>query len=322
MNEEYVARINRVMDYIEKHLDHELTLEELARVASFSRFHFHRVFGAMVGETLNHFIQRLRAEKAASQLRYNPKKSITEIALDCGFSSPATFGRVFRSFFQMSASEWRALKPEAESKIGKTDGKPRETISSGCGDEASVESYLDPTTREVKWRIEMKTESKLKAEVEVKELPEMQVAYLRHVGPYQGDSALFGRLWGRMMQWAVPRGLFRPPETTTLTIYHDDPEITEEEKLRLSICITVPPETPAEGEIGRMAIAGGKYAIARFEISAEQYGEAWAAVYGGWLPQSGFQPDDRPPLEICRNDPKQHPEGKHVVDICVPVRPL
>jgi len=71
-----------------------------------------------------------------------------------------------------------------------------------------------------------------------------------------------------------------------------------------------------------MTVAGGSYAIAHFEIAVDQYAEAWNAVFGGWLPQSGYQPDDRPALEICRNDPEQHPEGKHIVDICVPVRPL
>jgi AraC family transcriptional regulator len=73
--EEYVARINRVIDYIESHLDERLSLERLAKVANFSPFHFHRIFGAMVGQTLNQFIARLRAEKAAMQLVSNPKKT-------------------------------------------------------------------------------------------------------------------------------------------------------------------------------------------------------------------------------------------------------
>jgi len=57
---EYTARINRVIDYIDANLDKQLTLTELAEVAAFSRFHFHRIFAAMRGETLNHYIQRVR----------------------------------------------------------------------------------------------------------------------------------------------------------------------------------------------------------------------------------------------------------------------
>jgi AraC-like DNA-binding protein len=54
LRQEYVGRVNRVIDYIEENIDTELTLETLAKVASFSRFHFHRIFSALVGETLNH----------------------------------------------------------------------------------------------------------------------------------------------------------------------------------------------------------------------------------------------------------------------------
>jgi AraC family transcriptional regulator len=93
---EYTARINRVIDYIEKHIDKNLAREDLASVANFSPFHFHRIFGAMVGETLNQFIQRIRIEKAAVQLINHPKKSITEIAFDCGFSGSSTFARTFK----------------------------------------------------------------------------------------------------------------------------------------------------------------------------------------------------------------------------------
>jgi AraC family transcriptional regulator len=63
---EYLARIHRVTDYIERHLEERLTLERLAAVANFSPFHFHRVFTACVGESLYRFIHRLRLEKAAN----------------------------------------------------------------------------------------------------------------------------------------------------------------------------------------------------------------------------------------------------------------
>ena len=106
--EEYRARINRVIDYIEANIDRDLSLSELAEVAHFSPFHFHRIFRAMVGETLNGFIQRIRLEKAAMKLALNPRESITEIALDCGFSSPSVFARAFRETFGMSASQWRS----------------------------------------------------------------------------------------------------------------------------------------------------------------------------------------------------------------------
>jgi len=51
------------------------------------------------------------------------------------------------------------------------------------------------------------------------------------------------------------------------------------------------------GEIGKAVIAAGKNAVAHFEIKSDQFTEAWNAVYGGWLPESGYQPDDRPCFE-------------------------
>ena len=148
------------------------------------------------------------------------------------------------------------------------------------------------------------------------------VAYVRHIGPYRGDSALFERLFGKLMKWAGPRGLLRFPETKMITVYHDDPEMTDEQKLRIEACLTVPEDTPVEGEIGKMTIAGGKVAVAHFEIAADEYEQAWKLVFGDWLPESGYIPDDRPCYEVYHNDPNEHPEHKHIVDICVPVVPL
>jgi len=317
--EDYIARINRVQDYIETNLDKELTLDELARVANFSQFHFHRIFSAMTGETLYQFISRVRLVKAANQLSVNPKKSMTEIALDCGFSSSAVFSRSFRSMFDMSPSEWRE---GGGSKYRKEHRNFDQPSGNQGKDSASFHVYLEDVTSTLKWRVEMTAEKKLNAEVEVKDLDEMTVAYVRHVGPYAGDTELFMGLFGKLMQWAGPRGLVQPPATKFVTVYHDDPDIVELSKQRISCGLTVAPDTEVDGEVNKLTVPAGSYALGRFEIDASQYGDAWKAMYQGWLPESGYQPDDRPCFEIYLNDPKQHPEGKHIVDIVVPVKPL
>ena len=116
----------------------------------------------------------------------------------------------------------------------------------------------------------MQGENSLKAEVEVRDIPEFHMAYVRHVGPYAGDMELFARLWEKIMKWAGPRGLLNFPETKMLSVYHDSPEITDPGKLRTSVGISVPEDTPVDGEIGKMVIPAGKYAMARFEISPER----------------------------------------------------
>ena len=168
----------------------------------------------------------------------------------------------------------------------------------------------------------MENEKQIFTEIAVKNWPDIPVVYVRHVGPYKGDSGLFEKLYSKLMTWAGPRGLLQNPEMRMFNIYHDNPEITDDDKLRLSVCLTAPADTKVDGEIGKMTIPGGNYAVGRFEIDVNQYQEAWDAMWGGWLPQSGYQPADCPCLEECLNNPADHPGGKHIINICIPVKPL
>jgi AraC family transcriptional regulator len=320
LRDEYIARINRVIDYIEKNIDKELSLESLANVANFSRYHFHRIFKAMMGETLNQFILRIRIERAATLLTHNPKMSITEIAFDCGFSGSATFARAFKDAFDMPASEWRTTGHQHHRKNCKTNSKQSKSVGKIGKDLSTSSYYIDAQTNNPKWRIKMMDKNQIT--VEVKEFPELHVAYLRHIGPYQGDGKLFGQLIGKLMKWAGARGLINFPNTQLLIVYHDDPKVTEDEKLRTSVCLTIPKETAVDGEFGKMTVHGGAYAVAGFELDDDEFQQAWDTVYGAWLPDSGYQPDNYPCLEIYHNDPKEHPENKHIVDICIPVKPL
>jgi AraC family transcriptional regulator len=319
LREEYRARVNRVIDYIQANIDQELSLSKLAEIAGFSVFHFHKIFSSLVEETLYGFIQRIRVEKAASMLLQNPKESITDIALSCGFSGASTFARTFREAFNMSASEWRNsgyLK----------DRKNRQTVRKEWRVENNYQQEFDPhlnySVNKQEWRVEMKPNKNLVANIEVKDTPEMHIVYIRHIGPYAGDVDLFNRLFSKLYSWAGPRGLLTSPETKTVTIYHDSPELTDPNKLRIDVGITVLPDTKVDGEVGKVKIPAGKNAIAHFEIRTDQYTDAWSTIYGGWLPESGYQPDDRPCFELYLNDAKTHPEGKCIVDIYVPVKPL
>lgn len=314
--QEYRARINRAIDYIEAHLHEPLKLEDVAAAAFFSPYHFHRIFGSMVGETLGDFIQRVRLEKAARLLMANPGMSVTRIAMDCGYGSSAAFARAFRKAHGMTASEWRAGGHTEKSKNGKTVRKDGEEAGAPAPYAGGTEQQGDASHG----RTAMPDVKPL--DVKVEAIPEMPVAYVRHIGPYAGDEALFKRLFGQLMAWAGPRNLLRFPQTQMLVVYHDDPGITDDAKLRISVCITVPEGTEGSGEVGTMTLPGGQTARARFELAGNEYGEAWKAVFGGWLPDSGYQPDDRPAYELYLNNPEEHPEGKAILDICVPVRPL
>lgn len=307
MQSEYISRINKTFDYIDSNLDKPLTLEELASVASFSRFHFSRIFHSIVGETPFQFIQRVRIEKAAMLLLTNRKMNISDIATKCGFSDLSVFSRNFKSCFGVSPTSYRVNNPQ-NSNLSQTDSKSSQS-------EAKAVPYFCPELQTIKWRTNMK----LNKSVEIKELPKMTLAYIRHIGPYKGDDKLFEGLWNRLFAWAGPRGLIGGKDFRSLVIYHDDPGVTIEDKLRMSVCITVPPETKVDGEIGKMELDAAKYVIARFEVNAQQFQEAWDWLYGEWFPASGYQPDEKPCFEMYPEEPR---DGKFVVDICVPVKPM
>ncbi|MGE5365426.1 MAG: AraC family transcriptional regulator [Bacteroidota bacterium] len=316
---EYTQRINRVIDYVETHLDEELNAGMLADIANFSRFHFQRIFKSFTGESLYQFIQRVRLEKAAGLLIGNTSKSVTEIALECGFSGSATFARAFKDTYGISASGFRSRKCKPDSTICKPLGNTSKEFEVSSSYFSGV---TNSNTNKQIWRIRMKTNSKLECQVRVEDIEEFTVAYIRHIGPYKGDEKMFMGLFDRLFRWAGPRGFLEAPDVKVIIVYHDNPEITKEENLRTSVCVSVPADAETGGEIGKMQIPGGKYAIAKFEISAEEYEDAWNAICGGWLPESGYQPDDRPPFELSLNDPQTHPEHKHIVDIYLPVKPL
>jgi len=176
---EYIQRINRVMDYVDTHLDGDLSLGNLAKVANFSASHFHRIFGAMVGERLNQFIGRVRAERAATRLLSNPNASITEIALDCGYSGSATFARAFRDHFEMSASDWRAGGFEQHRKIGKLLGKNGQTVHNIRKDDADSGGYVGSMEQRLQRRFDMDSIKGINYQVDVRDMDALEVATLR-----------------------------------------------------------------------------------------------------------------------------------------------
>jgi AraC family transcriptional regulator len=284
-----------------------MTLEELASVANFSKYHFNRVFSSIVGETPFRFILRLRLEKAASLMLANKKESITEIAFRCGFSDISIFSRNFKSRFNISASKYRDEKLNI-SNIS-------QTISNSEQRKENPALYFCAVQQPNNWSIRME----LNKSVEIQELPHMTVAYIRNMGPWNGDQEIYQSLRNKLFIWAGARGLMGGKDFKYLILYHDNPNVALNDKLRMSLCVTIPPETQVDGEIGKMELEAAKYVIARFELTPQDFKTAWEWLYGEWLPNSGYQPDDKPYFETYPEEPKGN---KFIVDFCVPVKPL
>ena len=154
--------------------------------------------------------------------------------------------------------------------------------------------------------------------VSVRELPRYRVAYMRYVGPY-GPGGI-PELWKRFNRWIETRGL-AGPDTVTLGIGRDDPDVTPPEKCRYDACLVVSDTFGGDAAVNITDVPGGKYAVASFHGTPDAIRAAWERLYSSWLPSSGYQPDDRPCLEVYRARNTDE-GGMFRCELCVPIRPL
>jgi AraC-like DNA-binding protein/predicted dithiol-disulfide oxidoreductase (DUF899 family) len=136
---EYIEAISRVLAYIQSNLDEELTPKMLAREAYFSQHHFHRVFRAVVGESIMDHVRRLRLERAAYQLKADGGSSVARIALDAGYGAQEAFTRIFHAYFGMAPSEYR--QSEISYRIPSLSG-----VHFGPGEYTPFRGVFDPSS--------------------------------------------------------------------------------------------------------------------------------------------------------------------------------
>jgi len=297
INPQYLNRIDCVLDYIEKHIEKPFTLAELAEVSGFSPYHFSRIFSGVMGETLFCYITRLKLEKAKGWLWTAPQKSITDIALDFGFNDSSEFARAFKRTYGISASRYRKQSKQSKEQSGKPP-------------------YNDEKDLKRSGKMD------LVYNVEIAQVEEMPVMYLRHVGTYAGLAKKFHPMMGKLFTYAQKNNLLSE-NTKLIAVYHDNPNITADEKRRTSVCLTIPSGIKVDAAFGQMTLEAGKYAIGHFSLdNGEQHSAAWQVMFGEWLPKSGYQPEDGPVFEAYLNDPNTHPQKKHLIDIYLPIKAI
>lgn len=305
---EYYFRINKSIDYIKENLHEELSLEKLAVLSNFSKFHFHRIFKSVTGTTINDFIKNAKIERALFFLMNNPSKSISEIASECGFLSISSFSRAFREVKHLTPSEWRKL--HKNSNIG--------IIDSNIGKmQSEIENYLALKLNNLK-NIEMSETMKL--DFEIKKLDAFNVIYIRNLNIHKHDSETFEDMFKQLFSWASPRNLVNFPETKALTVYRSNANL--EGMLQADVCLSVPEKIIGEGIIGTTTISGGLYAIFHKEAPMSECFKTWNYIYEVWFEENGYQPDNRNFFLSHLNDPKSHPKNHHIIDIYIPIKLL
>ena len=220
----YIEKINAVQDYIENHLDEEINIRKLCKIASFSEYHFQRIFKQFTSESLYNFIKRLRLEKAIFLLRSNHKLKIQDIALSVGFSNQASFAKALKEKYGVNSSQIRKMSDyEINRRINenRTNGK---VFTSNL-------YYNKPI------------------ELTIQMIEPQKVLYTRYIGAYKGNSDLFAKLFNKLYTFADKNCLVNQ-ETKWFVVYHDYGDLTAEEKFRLSVCMSVKNDVAYQGEFG------------------------------------------------------------------------
>ena len=232
---DYVQRINKVVAYINNHLDETLDLKTLANEAALSDFHFHRIFKALKGEAIGGYITRLRLEATARLLRYTAL-TIEEIAFNIGYETPASLSKAFKKQYGISPTEYRTNKDTYIMK--------KEIINPDLALKAPKIVTLEPKN----------------------------LIYIALTGAY--GSLDYGKAYEQLWAVIKAQKLFTKG-IESICISYDDPKITEGSLQRSDVCLAIhKPATPQE-EVSCKTLAGGKYAVFFYQGSYENLSQVY-----------------------------------------------
>lgn len=246
----------RVLVHIEEHLDEPLGLEELAKIAHISPFHFHRIFRGIMGETLQAYVKKLRLETAEGMLRYS-ERSITEIGLAVGYESHAAFSKMFKQLIGLSPSLYREeMRPIVERMLKRTQ--------------------MD--------------EKKIDAEFITR--PEEEVLFIRRMGDYQTSPH---EAFEALFAFLNTKKLFEKVKMF-YGMALDDPQIVEKGKLRFDACVSLKEKGVPKRDVGKKVLLGGPYALFLHKGPYHLVEETLADIYRYWYPKSGKEFADAQPI--------------------------
>lgn len=290
----YAERLNLAVDHVVGHLGEPLRLADVAGAARLSPFHFHRVFQALVGETLAEFVKRLRLERALVMMAHAPRSSLTTIALQCGFSSSSDFSRCFKQRYGTAPSAfnitaWRqAHGAELEAMVS----------TPVRFDRARLSAAPNPDGFSVK----------------IRDLPARTVAYIRVLDPYRGDAV--AKATQRLIAWAERNSL---AGGQWLGYQWDNPEITSLDHCQYYVAVEAERFTP-RGEIGRFHFPAMTVAQVEIRGGIDLELRALQWLYGTWLPGSRYVPDDQPGFEAWIGRPFAHGTEHFELDAQLPIK--
>ena len=232
---DYVQRINKVVAYINNHLDETLELKTLANEAALSDFHFHRIFKALKGEAIGGYITRLRLEATARLLLYTAL-TIEEIAFNIGYETPASLSKAFKKQYGISPTEYRTNKDTYIMK--------KEIINPDLALKTPKIVTLEPKN----------------------------LIYVALTGAY--GSLDYGKAYEQLWAVIKAQKLFSKG-IESICISYDDPKITEGSLQRSDVCLAIHKSATPQDEVSCKTLAGGKYAVFFYQGSYENLSQVY-----------------------------------------------
>lgn len=245
-------RINRVVNFAQNNFSEALNLDCLADVACLSRYHFTRVFQSHLGRSPFEYLAGVRLEKAAQKLAYKKDQRITDIALECGFSSSQAFSRAFKERFNLSPRSFR-----------------------NSGNWLLAQDGNDIVRRGLSGSVD--------AHVRIESRPEYRVAYVRHVGPYLDLNGGITKTFVTLYRWARARGLWHR-DTFSLGLCPNNPVLTPNDLCIYDTAIPVPDWIREDETVSIQIIPSGTYAVLRMSGTPTDIYHAWEWLGAEWLP--------------------------------------
>ena len=157
--------------------------------------------------------------------------------------------------------------------------------------------------------------------VSMENIEEMRVIYIRFRGTYAEFRKQSRKMFHTLFSFAKQQNLIMEGDTKVLTIYHDNPFITDTSDLSASVAMTIPHDAVIveNGDISVMSMSG-KFGVGHFVISLKEYDEAWQYMYQKWLLTENIEPRDAAPFELYVTEPPKNFKDKSFTDIYIPIR--
>lgn len=260
----YHARMQRVLDHIDRHLDDDLDLDAVSGIAAFSKYHFHRQFTATFGLSVHRYIQLARMKRASHRLAYRDAQSVTDIAMDAGYDAPDAFARAFRQRFGQSPSSFRRA-PDWEPWLA----------AFGPLDNARSKLMQTIYTPD---------------DVTIRDVAPTPVAIMEH----RGDPETIGATIQRFIAWRKATGL-SPKISPTFNVFHSDSRTTPPAEYHMDLCVGTDRQIEANSEqVEAGTIPGGRCAVLRVVGNTDNLEPAGLYLYRDWLPAIGEEARDFP----------------------------